>query len=272
MVTNYGHMTRNISKRMAPVLERLERERPELVTASHLASILEEANIKSPAKVVAARLRDRGWLLETGERGVWEFAPAEVAGPYSSFDPLLPFASMKAAHPEAECALTMQTAAWALGAADRVPARIEVAFADGIPTWKTPSGIRALSFRSNLPFATAKGTPCLAPEAIAVHMAAKPSAVRSWSSALEWLPDVTYEMNADRAVEELEGRPASVAARTGYLLQGMRPDIAEAIRKAYPPSAKNRFGPRGAAMRNDERWKISDTLLPFDPAELEDAK
>ena len=265
-------MTRNIPTRMAPVLERLELERPKLVTISDLASILEEAGIKSPAKVVAARLRDKGWLLETGQRGVWEFVPAEVAGPYSSFDPLLPLASMKAAHPEDECALAMQTAAWALGLADRVPERIEVAFADGIPAWKVPDGVRALAFRSNLPLATAKDAPCLSPEAIVVHMASKPASVRSWSSTLEWLPDVAYEMGIDRTIGELEGRPSSVAARTGYLLQGMRLDIAEAVRKAYPPSAKNRFGPRGTAMRNDERWKISDTLLPFDPAELEDAR
>lgn len=257
---------------MAPVLERLELERPKLVTISDLAPILEEAGIRSPAKIVAARLRDKGWLLETGQRGVWEFAPAEVAGPYSSFDPLLPFASMKAAHPEDECALTMQTAAWALGLADRVPERIEIAFADGIPAWKAPDKVRVLAFRSNLPLATAKDTPCLSPEAIIVHMTSRPTAVRSWGSAFEWLPDVTYEMGIGRTIEELRGRPSSISARTGYLLQGMRPDVAEAIWEAHPPSAKNRFGPRGTAMRNNERWKISDTLLPYDPRELENAR
>lgn len=55
------------------------------------------------------------------------------AGPYSSFDPLLPFASIRAARPENECALATQTAAWALESVDRVPKRIEVAFTDGIP-------------------------------------------------------------------------------------------------------------------------------------------
>jgi hypothetical protein len=38
-------------------------------------SLAEEAGLRTPAKVVAARLRATGWLLATAQRGVYEFAP-----------------------------------------------------------------------------------------------------------------------------------------------------------------------------------------------------
>lgn len=83
-------MARSIPKGFSGVLEELELERPQLVTTSQLASLCERSGIRTPAKVVASRLREKGWLLATPQRGVWEFAPAELAGPYSSADPLLP--------------------------------------------------------------------------------------------------------------------------------------------------------------------------------------
>ena len=39
--------------------------------------------VRTATRTVATRLRERGWLLPTGQRGVWEFAPAAVAGAYS---------------------------------------------------------------------------------------------------------------------------------------------------------------------------------------------
>ena len=79
-------------------------------------------------------------------------------------------------------------------------------------------------------------------------------------------------MAAGPTVEELAGRPASVRARAGYLLQGMRPDIADAIARLGAPTAKVRFGPRRSSIRNDERWKVADTVLPFDPKEMESVR
>ena len=58
-------------------------------------------------------------------------------------------------------------------------------------------------------------------------------------------------------------------SRAGYLLSGMRPDLIVEIGRDFEPKSKARFGPRANALRNDERWKVSDTLLPFDPRELE---
>jgi hypothetical protein len=52
----------------------------------------------------------------------------------------------------------------------------------------------------------------------------------------------------------------------GYLLQGLRPDIAARI---VGPRTKTRFGGRRKIVRHDSRWQVADTLLPFDPRDLE---
>ena len=261
-------MTRYIPQWLSPVVEALELDRPELVTMAELTSIAEQSGVEAQGYAIADRLRKLGWLLETPQRGVWEFAPAESAGPYSTADPLLPMKAFMLSHPGCKCALTMQTAAWALGLADRVPACIEVSF-EKRPAVKVPREISPSVFESTIGSVEAKGVPCLHPESIVVHMAQKPSAVRSWQGALEWLPDVAYEMREEPLLDELAGRPQSVWSRTGYLVSGMRPDLAEGISRGIETGSKVRFGPRGSAIRNDERWKVSDTQLPYDPRELE---
>jgi len=96
---------------MARVLERLELDRPEIVTTADLDAILADLGITTPTRVAAARLRAAGWLLATGQRGAWEFAPAELAGPYSRHDPVTPLKSFMAGHTNVACALTFQSAA-----------------------------------------------------------------------------------------------------------------------------------------------------------------
>jgi len=263
-------MTRTVSPTEAVVLERLELERPELVTMGDLADMLAEFDIGTPARVFAFRLRAKGWLLETAQRGVWEFAPAELAGPYSSGDPLLPLRSFLAKHPDAQCACTFQAAAWAHGLADRVPTRPEVAVAETTMVSKLPDSLDVSVFAPALPHTDTRGVPVLAVESVIVHMCAKPNAVRSWASAAEWLADLAAEASADKVAQELADRPKTVAIRTGYLLQGLRPDIATLIDEASPLTSKTWFGSRGRQMRHDPRWQVTDTMLPFDPRTLED--
>lgn len=259
-------MARTLSKRLAPVVERLELNRPEVVTLRDIEGICDEEGIGTEPRVVASRLKKAGWLLPTGQRGAWEFAPAELAGPYSACDPLLPVKAFAAANPKAEPLLRGQTAAWAMGLADRVPATVEVAIGMGAHT-AVPECISACSYRTTLPPRRAKGALSLSPEAVVVQMAERPSSVRSWASAAEWLPDVMAEMSADAALTELEGKSAATAQRTGYLLQGVRPDIADAIFEARKPRFVARFG-QGSTIRSNVRWMVADADLPWDPEKL----
>jgi len=260
-------MTRSISATMAPVLERLELDRPDVVTTAALGQLLDEYGVASPTRVVAARLRASGWLLPTEQRGVWEFAPAAQAGPYSSHDPLLPFRAFVSVHSGHSCALTFQVAAWARGLADRVPTRLEVAAGTIRIARQLPRTMTISVFRPVLEAEQVRAVPVLRPESILVHMAAKPNDVRSWASAREWLPAVAAELGGS-IMDELRTRPHTVRVRTGYLLQGLRPDIAEAIRDEFGPPDRTWFGRRGEAKRHDRAWRITDTLLPFNPADM----
>lgn len=231
---------------------------------SELAGILNDVGVGTAPRTVATRLRERGWLLATGQRGVWEFSPGSLAGAHSRSGPTRLLRAALARH-DVTCALTFQAAAWAVGAADRVPSELEVAAATAADARRLPAGLDVSIFAPHVEPMAAKGVPVLRPASVLVHLAAAPRRVRSWSSALEWLPDLAAEAELDEALRELDGRPATVAARLGYLLQGLRPDIAQHIEA---PATKTWFGPRRQLVRHDNRWLVADTILPFDPRTL----
>lgn len=250
------------------MVERLELDDARLVTTAALAGILDEAGVATAPRTVASRLRERGWLLATGQRGVWEFAPGALAGPHSRSGPTRLLQAALARH-DVACALTFQAAAWAIGAADRVPAELEVAAATTADARRLPDGLDVSVFAARLDSLTAKGVPVLRPASVLVHMVAAPNRVRSWSSALEWLPELAADADPDEVMRELEDRPATVVARLGYLVQRLRPDIAQCIEA---PSSKTWFGPRRRLVRHDNHWRVADTILPFDPRTLPAAK
>lgn len=258
-------LTRSIPPSLAPILTQLELEGADLVTFSQLDALVRAVGIRTATRNVADRLRQRGWLLPTGQRGVWEFAPAAVAGPYSRGGHTRLLRAVLA-RTDVACGLTFQAAAWAHGLADRAPTSVEVAAATAHDARRLPSELDVSVFPPRLSYATAKGVPVLQPASILAHMATSPARVRSWRSALEWLPDVAAEASPADVLAELQARPATVAARLGYMLQGLRPDIAGQI---TGPSTKTWFGPRRALVRHDSQWQVADTLLPFDPRSLE---
>lgn len=264
-------MLRTISESLSPILEDLELDRPQLVSLADLRAMCERHRIGTEPRVVASRLKQKGWLVATPQRGVWEFAPAELAGSYSSADPLLALKAFNIAHPESRNALRGQSAAWALGLADRAPSTISVAFEER-PKVKIPPDLAPVTFMPRNPVRFTRGVNVLGPASIVTQMAERPSSVRSWQSAAEWLPDVAFEVDERELLKELEGRPSSVAQRTGYLLQGMRPDLAAAVADTYATQAVAKMGTSEAPIRYDQKWMVSDALLPFDPRELEAVK
>lgn len=257
-------MTRTIPRSLAPVIAELELEAADLVTTAKLDEIVKASGVGTATRTVASRLRERGWLLATGQRGVWEFAPGAAAGAVSRGGHTRLLRSALA-HSNVECGLTFQAAAWAHNLADRAPGRLEVAVVSASEARKLPDGLDVSVFAPTLGYVMLKGVPVLVPSSVLVHMAARPVDVRSWTSALEWLPDLAAEATVKDVLTELEGRPAAVAARLGYLLQGLRPDISEQV---AGPSTKTWFGPRQQVVRHDNHWQIADTLLPFDPRSL----
>jgi hypothetical protein len=252
---------------MAGILEQLELDQPALVTGAELTRLLEAHGVRTPTRVVAARLRKTGWLLPTSRRGVWEFAPAAAAGPYSRNDPVTPLKAFLTQKPAAHCGLSFHAAAWAHNIAERAPARLEVAVAERHLLRQLPNQLATSVFAPKLDYSYTRGVPVLAPESVLVHMTSRPSAVRSWESAREWLPGLAAELSWEPVRVELEGRATAVRARTGYLLSGLRPDLAAHIHIDAPLN-KSWFGPRTTLRRHNAPWQIADTILPFDPTQL----
>jgi predicted transcriptional regulator of viral defense system len=265
-------MARTLSAGLAPVVEELELERPELVTTASLSEIVARHGVRTPVRVVASRLRERGWLLATGERGVWEFAPAAHAGPIGRGQATLPLQAALRRRPDLECGLTFQSAAWARGLADRAPNRLEIAAFDPAAARVLKTAGRVSTFRPRLAPVSLRGVPVLALESVLVQLAAHPDDVKSWSSTVEWLPDVAAEADWTDMKAELADRPIRVTIRLGYLLDGVRPDLAAHLAARAAESGRARtvwFGSRDAPQRrHSRRWRVTDTLLPFDPADL----
>ena len=265
-------MTRTISKAMSGILEDLELNNKTYVTLNELSGLAKEHGVNTKPSMIALRLKQAGWLLPTGQHGVWEFAHASMAGPYSKNDPLRDLKAFQLSDPDTESYLCLQTAAWALGLADRIPIHKELAFGE-IPRKRIPETIIPYKYCPAIDLRKVHGVDCLAPESILVHIATKPDVVQSWERTMEWLPDVVYEIKIEDLLFEISNRNNSIKRRTGYLIQGMYPDAAMAIYESIPePTSKIRFGGRRKSIRNDEKWKISDTTIPFSPADMEKVK
>jgi predicted transcriptional regulator of viral defense system len=272
MVTIMSKLARSISPSMAGILGSLELDQPRLVTTADLDRLRKETGVKTPARVIAARLREKGWLLATSTNGVWEFAPAAVAGPYSENDPLTPLKAALLKNPEVRCGLTLQTAAWVYGLADRIPSKLELAVYNRKDAPKFSQTMSTYIYSSWLDYNIIRDVPVLAMESIFVQIAYRPSIIRSWSGTLEWLPELAAELSEEYLLQELTDRNGATVARTGYLLQGLRPDLADAIFKKFPIVNKSWFGPRTVLKNHDNHWLVADTILPFDPRKLEDVR
>jgi hypothetical protein len=259
--------TRGIPAGLAPVVQRLELDQPEIVTLGALARLAEELGVGTAPALIAHRLKARGWLLETGLSGAWEFAPGAHAGPHSRGGPLLPIKAALALKPDLAVVVALASAAWVHGLADRVPPEIDLAVPPGE---RIPAGLarqaNLLRFDARLAPARRKGVPVQRLETLLVHLVVRPTRVASWGGVFEWLEDVVAEAVEEDLLLELSDRPRAVQVRLAYLLQGLWPALAN--RLAGETSAKVWFGPRRKLRRHSQRFCIADSILPLDPANL----
>jgi len=260
-------MTRSIPPTLAPILGLLELERPITISRRQMEDLVRQAGVDWPVNVVIQRLSVHGWLNETEARGVWEFLPAERAGAFSNGDPLLTLRAALEADPSVPVALALGSALWQLDLADRRPDVPEVAFP---PRNHIPAAIRrsyrVVRHETHLPPLRLRGIPVHSPATVLVHLATRPTDVRSWASVLEGLPGLVSAAEEPDIRTEVEGRTHATQVRLAYLLSGFAPELVERLR--VQPRGKVWFGPRGPLRRHDSRWNIADTILPFSPYEL----
>ena len=259
---------RTIALSFAPVLEHLELEQASIVTLDEISRVAREAGIRTPAKIIAHRLARLGWLLPTGVRGVWEFAPADRAGPIGGGDPFLTLRALLATGNDVGATLALGSALWCLDLAERAPDRHEVAVPPGADV---PSALRrsyrVVRFAPRLAPIEVRGAPVERPASVLVHLVHRPTDVRSWSVALDQLPALVDGSTLEELARELQDRPHATHVRLAYLTSGVAPKLAKQL--AIEPAGKVWFGPRAKLLRHDARWNVADTVLPINPRELE---
>ncbi len=274
-------MTRSIPPSLARLVEQLELERPAAVSVAQVAEIIARTNVRTPPRVAIQRLAKRGWLLRTGVRGTWEFAPADRAGAFSANNPLLPVQAFllveETRRPRDASAedgilaepptLALASALWLHDLLDRAPERPELAVSRGMSARSAlRRHCRLVHFRSHLRPVRKGGVYVHSPATVLVHLAHRPQDVRSWASILEHLGRLVAAADPDQVREELAGRPAATRARLAYLVRGVAPAWAE--RLYATPRGRIWFGPRQQPKRYDPTLRIVDTVLPVAPADL----
>jgi hypothetical protein len=259
--------TRTLGPALAKVVEELELDQPVVVTLNDLADILQRRQIRTGPVEVARRLRDRGWLLETAQRGVYEFAPGAHAGPYGHGDPFVDLRAYLANEPQraaaTRAAACLHSAVWLRGFSDRAPNKHELAVLPGLRVPKAlSSAFRVVRFDAELEPEMLEGVPVQRPASLLVHLASRPTEVRSWAVFVEALPDLVASTSAEEMATEVRSRSASTRARLGYLLEGQDADhlLLTDLGVVRSPGTIW-FGPRVGKVHYDARWNIADTVL-----------
>ncbi len=243
-----------------------------MVPVPQIAALMARTAMRTPTRVAIQRLAERGWLLPTGIRGVWEFAPGARAGPFSDGDPFLPVRAVLAAGPDvpadARPCVTLGSALWQHDLADRAPDVPEVAVPEtGMVSIPLRRLCRVVRFSARVePVQLRGGLLVHAPATILVHLAHRPRHVRSWASVLENLARLLAASDEAQIHAELEGRPHATRVRLAYLLSGVAPALAG--RLGATPRGKVWFGPRGLLRRHDAQLQVADTVLPVAPGTL----
>lgn len=230
--------------------------------------MLEALQIPTTAKKAAFRLREEGWLLPTGVRGAYEFAPAERAGPISQGDALLAVRAVLSDDPTVRVAAALGTALALHNITDRGPDTPELAFPkdEKIPRPLRGSLFRTMRFAWRLPAVVIRGVPVHRPATVLVHLAHRPAEARSWAATLEALPALVAAAQTEDVRAELQGRPHATHVRLAYLTHGVAPGLARAL--DIVPGTPVWFGPRGRLKRHNAEWRVEDTILPFPPSAL----
>lgn len=164
-------MGRTVTPGLAPFVEALELLQPTLMTSSELYELAAESGLSYEARAVQLLARD-GWLLKTGVKGVWEFAPAALAGPVSRLGEWVTLRAQLLETPDLEGWVTGWSALWLADAHDRMPSSQTVAMPAGV---RVPAAIertyriwRVTSRRSAGGVAAVDGLPTAAPWRVAL--------------------------------------------------------------------------------------------------------
>jgi len=255
---------RSLPNWLAGIVAELELDRPAVVTREQVEELRARTGVRASTHRIIEELHARGWLLKTGTHGTWEFIPGERAGAISSGDPFLALRATLEMTPDSRATVALGSALWVLDASDRAPDRHEVALPKNtlVPV-ALKRAYRVVYHNARLEPDRIKDLPVHRAATVLVHLACKPTDVRSWGSVVGALPELVARSPEEEIREELAGRSHAARVRFAYLVSGLAPDVVE--RLGIKPAGKVWFGPRGQLRRHNARWQVADTILPVPP-------
>ena len=257
-------MARTIPPSLAHVVEQLELDGAQIVTAADLARLIGPATPDETARYVAYELQRAGWLGRVRTRNAWEFLPGARGGPIGSEDRFVEFRARQATDPGWRGVLAMESAATLHGLAQRLPTQEVVALPKGESLPKAFAGDWR-SVRVDLgPQATTSmnGMPTWTIDALMVGVAARPSGYRDVAGLGQWLELGAHRADVDDVVVLLQSQSAATRQRAAYLFAAtLLNEKADEVLQAYPPRQPVWFGPRTAGGHYDGNCMVNDTLL-----------
>jgi hypothetical protein len=253
---------RTIPPGFVALLEILELEQPQVVTAAQLAAWAADVGTALPADVVVRRLRERGWLLDLTAKGVWEFAPAARAGAFGSGDPLIEVRATLARDPSAPYVVAAESAAFFLGLASRRPEPEVVGAPGGVRLPKALSGFRIVRWRPTTSPVRRDDLPVWAPATLLAFMASRPGGYHDWPNVREWLSQAARHVAISDVALELKGAPRSAWARMAYMLEvGGGSEVAQELFSQAPAGRGPYYlGDRKAGGRYSREYGVIDNV------------
>lgn len=259
-------MTRAIPASLAGIVEALELDAPLVVTSREMLDLVNRLQVKTPANVVVQRLAREGWLLPSGVKGVWEFAPGAHGGRIGNRDPFLVLRAQRAATPELDARVALESALWLHGFIDRAPSRHIVSVPE---LTRPPIGLqrayKTTRFNPVEPAVKVKKLPVCAPATALVHLANAPTAVGNWGLVLDGLGALVEAADSAAVLAEARDRPNATRARLGYLVEPFDRRLADELDVADFGTVW--FGPRQPVRRRNARWHVVDTVMPRFPGD-----
>lgn len=252
---------RDVTAKLAPVLQQLELEQLRVVTKAELQSFADAARLTWPVEVIIRRLRESGWLLDLETRGVWEFAPAARAGAFGSGDPLIELRATLARDSSAPFAVAAESAAYLLGLATRRPELEVLGAPEGTRLPKALRALRVVRWAPVNDLLVKDGLPVWSSATLIAFMASRPSGYRDWPNVGEWITQAAREVAVETIGKELQGRSRAAWARAAYLVdRGGLPEAGAQILALAPPGAGPHYlGDRSVSGSYDGSYDVVDS-------------
>jgi len=254
---------RTILPAVAAIVEQLELDQPLLVNSEDLDQARHVTGSSTTTKYLIDELTAEGWLLPLRTRGYWEFAPAARAGAIDAGDPHIELRATLLKRPDLPVALAAETAAWLHSLSARSPNRDVIAAPPGLRLPPALSDYRVIRYKAKLDPEINNGLPLWRVPTLLVAMSHRPASYRDWPNVTEWLSQAASKATKADLRAELADEPRSTWMRLSYLLdRGGHEDLAHRLETAAPAGQGPYYlGSRDRRGRHNGRYDVIDSVL-----------